>query len=117
MVNLNISLASRETLGRSFNFTISNLTNFDVRLWKGRSFKHATSITALPNKTLTAYFNENLFVSFVAKKNGTAQFKFDVIVFESSSETTMLKIILGSYFGVVGFVVVIFCIWLCIYAG
>ena len=43
MVNLNISLASRETLGPSFYFTISKLTNLDVRLWKGTSFKQAAS--------------------------------------------------------------------------
>ena len=67
MVNLNISLASRETLGPSFYFTISKLTNLDVRLWKGTSFDLATSETALLGKTYTGNYNENFFVSFVAK--------------------------------------------------
>ena len=74
MVNLNISLASRETLGPSFYFTISNLTNLDVRLWKGKSFKLATSEAALLGKTYIANYDESFFVSFVAKQNGLADF-------------------------------------------
>ena len=64
------------------------------------------------NKNYTVNYDETLFVSFIAKQNGTAKFKFEVsrASFASSSKTNMLKIILGGYFGVVGVVVVIFCI-------
>ena len=58
----------------SFSFTILKLTNLDVRLWKGKSFKLATSEAALLGKTYTANYNESFFVSFVAKQNGPANF-------------------------------------------
>ena len=75
MVNLNISSENQEP-DTSFSFTIEDMTNLEVWLWKGTSFDLATFETALLGKTYTGNYNENFFVSFIALQNGTAEFKF-----------------------------------------